>query len=197
MNEVTRALSFATKFHKKQFRKGTRIPFMCHILNVCKLLAERDCPEDLIIAALLHDLPEDTKVTVDDIEYYFGKRVASLVEGACEPYKLENKEVEVEDTWKERKQQTIAFIEKGANYGQLLIILADKLDNIKSIRYDLSRLGEELWGRFNAGKQEQKWYYTSLLAALTKRSKQSSYIFTELLDEFTGEVNQVFGTKNE
>ena len=50
MSIVTKALLFATEHHKDQFRKGTRIPYMAHLLNVCKILAERNCSDEVLAA---------------------------------------------------------------------------------------------------------------------------------------------------
>ncbi len=57
---VIKAIEMATEFHKRDVRKGTVIPYLSHLFNVCKILAERDCRAELIATALLHDIVEDT-----------------------------------------------------------------------------------------------------------------------------------------
>ena len=84
MSIVSQALVFATEHHQHQHRKGTRIPYMVHLLNVCKVLAERDCSDEIVAAALLHDVVEDTDVTIEEVEDKFGWQVAEIVRGATE-----------------------------------------------------------------------------------------------------------------
>ena len=73
------ALLFATQLHAKQWRKGTSIPYVAHLLAVTSLVLENGGEEDQAIAALLHDAIEDCKVTKPLIAEMFGDDVASLV----------------------------------------------------------------------------------------------------------------------
>jgi (p)ppGpp synthase/HD superfamily hydrolase len=194
MQIVPEALGFATKHHQTMTRKGTKIPYMAHLLNVCKLLAERDCRDEVLAAALLHDIVEDTFITIEEVEGKFGQEIAHMVRGATEPLKLQKPYVRAGEaqTWKERKEHTIAFIAKEATPDQLLVILADKLDNIQSIGADVNRLGNQVWLRFNADKEHQQWYFTSLVEALEKRRTDVPPPFEELLQAFKKYVTAVF-----
>lgn len=111
MSIVSKALLFATEHHQHQHRKGTKIPYMAHLLNVCKLLAENECSDEILVAALLHDVVEDTDVTIEEVEEKFGGHVADIVKGATELDKLEKKAIEKESSWQERKTHTIHFLE--------------------------------------------------------------------------------------
>lgn len=93
MSIVSTALVFAPENHRHQFRKGIRIPYMWHLLNVCRILAEKDCEDELLAAALLHDIVEDTEVTIEEVEEKFGSRVAEIVRGATEAEMLQKKRV--------------------------------------------------------------------------------------------------------
>lgn len=176
MSIVSQALVFATEHHQHQHRKGTKIPYMAHLLNVCKLVAENNCSDEILAAALLHDVVEDTDVTIEEIEEKFGKQVAEIVRGATELDKLEKKAIEKESTWLERKEHTIHFLQHEANTDQLLVSGADKLDNLRSIVYDYKRIGEKLWTRFNATKEQQAWYYTSVATILLDKGNESSIL---------------------
>jgi (p)ppGpp synthase/HD superfamily hydrolase len=191
---VIKAIEMATEFHERDVRKGTVIPYLSHLFNVCKILAERDCRAELIAAALLHDIVEDTSVTIGEVENSFGKEVANLVEGATEPYKLQKTKFDENTTWEVRKKHTIDFISNKATPDQMLIILADKLDNIRSVNNDVKRLGEKVWSRFNADKNKQSWYYHGLVAAFTKRINEFDKAVIDLLPEFKKEVDEVFAT---
>ena len=64
---------------------------------------------------------------------------------------------------RERKEHSINQL-PNATREQVLVFVADKLSNVTTIRDDLTFIGEDLWKRFNRGKDQQKWYYESILA---------------------------------
>jgi len=191
MSIVSQALVFATEHHQHQHRKGTKIPYMAHLLNVCKLLAENDCSDEILAAALLHDVVEDTDVTIEEVEEKFGLQVAELVRGATELDKLEKKAIEKESSWQERKEHTIHFLEHEATTDQLLVSAADKLDNLRSIAYDHARIGEALWKRFNATKDQQAWYYGAVASILQAKGSDNK-ILAEFGNEMTMLCKKVF-----
>jgi len=184
MSIVSQALVFATQHH--QHRKGTKIPYMVHLLNVCKLVAENNCSDEVLAAALLHDVVEDTDVTIEEIEEQFGQQVGEIVRGATELDKLEKKAIEKESSWQERKEHTIHFLQHEASTDQLLVSGADKLDNLRSIVYDHQRIGEKLWSRFNASKEQQAWYYSSLASIMQEKGKDNT-----ILALFGNEMNEL------
>jgi (p)ppGpp synthase/HD superfamily hydrolase len=192
MSIVIKAIEYATEHHKTMVRKGTKIPYLTHLFNVCKILAERNCDDHVLAAALLHDIVEDTEVTIEQVNQRFGPRVAQMVEGATEPFKLQKEKFNELSTWKERKEHTIHFIEADASLDQCLVMIADKIDNIRSIAYDLEIIGETVWDRFNASKKEQQWYYVSLYNAFDKRKDFNDDVYDSLVKELGGQVVRVF-----
>lgn len=187
------AIQFAAEAHSGQYRKGTNIPYISHLVNVMKILCENNCKEEVIVAGILHDVVEDTLVTIDEIEIGFGREVAFLVRGATEIQKLSKIRKESdEESWKERKQHTIYFLTHEATPGHLLVSAADKLDNLRAILDDFNRLGEDLWSRFNAGKEEQKWYYSALAAAFEKRANEIGEPLKGISNELSAIVNCIF-----
>lgn len=176
MSIVSTALVFATQHHQHQHRKGTKIPYMTHLLNVCKLVAENNCSDEVLAAALLHDIVEDTDVTIEEVETIFGKQVAEIVRGATELDKLERKAIEKESSWQTRKDHTIHFLQQEASTDQLLVSGADKLDNLRSIVYDHKRIGEKLWSRFNASREQQAWYYNAIANILIDKGSASDLL---------------------
>jgi (p)ppGpp synthase/HD superfamily hydrolase len=191
MSIISKALVFAAEHHQHQFRKGTRIPYMSHLLNVCKILAEKDCDDEVLASALLHDVVEDTLVTIEEVEENFGQRIAEIVRGATELEKLEKKSIQEESTWQSRKEHTIHFLQHDASIDQLLVTCADKLDNLRSISSDYSKIGESLWKRFNASKMKQAWYYTSI-ASITNSKGKDNIILAEIGEEMEKLVKGVF-----
>ncbi len=171
-------LEFATKAHRGQFRKATKIPYIVHPLGVAEILIRNRYSNNLVVAGLLHDTVEDTKVTIKQIEKKFGKKIAKLVYAVSE----ENKN----DSWEDRKTRTIEKLKK-ASREVLYLACADKLNNIRSIKKDTERLGNKVWKRFNRGKKKQEWYYRSLAKVFSSRGKN------KLFKEFSKEVREVFG----
>ena len=190
---IFEAIRFAAVAHSGQYRKGTNIPYISHLINVMTILCGNNCPEEVVVAGLLHDIVEDTPVTIWEVEAGFGPEVAFLVRGATEIQKLSKIRVVTDKvSWKERKQHTLQFLTDEATRNQLVVSAADKLDNLRAIRDDYGRLGEELWARFNAGKEEQKWYYSAIAATFEKRANEFGEPLKKLSEELSGIVSLVF-----
>jgi (p)ppGpp synthase/HD superfamily hydrolase len=186
-----KAIKFAAKAHDGQYRKGTNIPYMSHLMNVMKTLCETGCDTEIVAAGILHDVIEDTPVTIEQVEKKFGKRVAVIVTGASEPDHL-RKGKDEKASWLVCKRHTIDYITNEATLEQLLVACADKLDNTTAIKQDYQTIGEKLWERFNAPKSDQQWYYTALAAALEKRSKEFGEPLSGLSQKLSSIVNEIF-----
>ena len=178
---IFKAIEFSTKAHTGLYRKGTKIPYITHPLNVAQILIEYECPESVVTAGILHDTLEDTQATVDDIRDAFGYEVADLVNAVSEPNKS--------DTWENRKAHTIKHL-KTASPEVLMISLADKMDNIKAIREDYEKIGNNVWDRFRRPKEKQKWYYETLADVFSMRLNDPKT--ASLVNHFKNEVNLVF-----
>jgi (p)ppGpp synthase/HD superfamily hydrolase len=176
------ALRFADDAHSGQFRKGSRVPYLIHPLNVARILLDHGCSDELAVAALLHDTVEDTEVTVEEIRTIFGDPVARLVEFATEPDHLW--------TWEKRKEHTLRLLGSGETQA-LLLSVADKLDNIRSIRQDLELFGEKAWERFKRPRVKQRWFYESLSRIFEARLVDWPGV--DLAAKFRAEVEAVFG----
>jgi len=179
------AIELAARAHHNQVRKGTEIPYIVHPLAVAGWLIRYNCPEYIVISALLHDVVEDTPVSIDELRSHFGREVAELVVALSEPDK--------KAPWEERKTHTIEYLEKQANENVLLIALADKLDNIRAIREGLESDGDKFWNRFNRPRDKQKWYYERLAATFSAKVSREPAL--TLLAAFKVEVKRVFQEK--
>lgn len=163
--KFTEAFALALELHADQARKGDlRLPYMGHILGVTSIVIDDDGSEDEIIAALLHDGPEDAdgKDTLALIEQKFGSRVATIVDALSDTFKKPKPD------WKPRKEKYLKHLRdlEGDDQGKqvLRVSLADKLHNVRSIILDRYDVGEEVWERFNAPdkKNDTLWYYGEL-----------------------------------
>lgn len=151
------ALAMAIEKHRTQFRKGTDIPYISHLMAVSALVLENDGDEDQAIAGLLHDAVEDQGglETLDEIRRQFGDRVADIVRDCTDAWE------QPKPPWKERKDTYLAKLPTKP-LDSLLVSLADKVHNARAIRDDYGKLGDELWDRFAGGKEGTIWYYREL-----------------------------------
>ncbi len=149
------AIEFAAIKHRNQKRKGSDTPYIVHPVEVMLLLTETDCSAECLAAGILHDTIEDTETTREELASIFGERVAELVAAESE---------DKSKSWQERKQTTIDELPNHP-YEAKLICLADKLSNLQSMVYDHARVGEKLWGVFNADKDHIAWYYRGIINA--------------------------------
>lgn len=170
---VEKAMIFASKAHSGMFRKGTKIPYIVHPMEAGAIAASITDNEEVISAAILHDVLEDTFVSAEEIEKEFGKEVLRLVKSDSEN---KREEFPPEETWKIRKQETIEYLKNIADKKEKAVVLADKLSNIRAICRDYERIGDELWNRFNQkDKNEHAWYYKSFAKALLELSETAAY----------------------
>ncbi|MGM0771628.1 MAG: HD domain-containing protein [Halobacteriota archaeon] len=162
--EIADAFAFASQEHKNNTRKsGT--PYITHPMDVASILLKENAPYELVLAGLLHDLIEDTDVDIKTIERRYGEQVADYVDAVTEPEELRQAAKESNtNNWKDRKQYTVRKMER-ANSETKLLSCADKLANIRDLISDIKMEGEGFWDKFNAPKEEQEWYYRSILEA--------------------------------
>ena len=153
---LNQAIYFATERHAGQYRKDTATPFIVHPMEVLVILSSMDVDTDVLIAGVLHDTVEDTDTTIGEIRALFGDEIAALVGEHTE---------DKSKTWQERKETEYRDTFAGSVPLKKLV-LADKLANIRSVHRDYQIVGENLWSRFNAGAEKQKWYYGKMLEAL-------------------------------
>ncbi len=156
VNQLHKAIVFATKAHAGQKRKGKDLDYISHPLEVLQILTEMRGSEELQIAGVLHDTVEDTDTVMLDILFQFGPRVAELVSGHSE---------DKSKSWKERKQHTIDSLATADNDLKMLI-MADKVSNLRSTLADYREIGDEVWKRFSSDITEQCWYYGAVQDAL-------------------------------
>ena len=178
MLTLTKAICFAAEKHEGQTRKGTDIPYITHPMEAGAIAATLTDDEEIIAAAVLHDVVEDCGVTGGELTVLFGERVASLVAADSED---KRESLPAADTWKIRKEETIAEIGK-MNRDEKIIVLADKLSNVRAIYRDYAVLGDRLWEKFNChDKNEQGWYYKSICDAL-REDFEKDFAWLELFE---------------
>ena len=161
---VDRAILLAMKWHRFQVRKNTDVPYASHLLAVAGMVAEMGGNEDEIIAALLHDAAEDQggRETLEVIRRNFGPGVADTVAGCSDTFETPK------PPWKSRKEEYIAHLAT-ATQSTLLVSLADKIHNARSIVFDLRQQGPGVFEKFQGAREGTLWYYRSIAHVLTQR----------------------------
>jgi (p)ppGpp synthase/HD superfamily hydrolase len=154
------AVRYAGEAHAGQFRKGTNVPYIGHLLGVASIVIDAGGDEDEAIAALLHDTAEDSggRARLDDIRVRFGDRVARIVEACTDAWEIPKK------PWIDRKR---AYVEHASvlKPDELRVSAADKVHNAYAILRDLRLHGDTIWTRFNAPSADVIWYYEALVRA--------------------------------
>lgn len=121
------AFDFANKAHEGQKRKSGE-PYIQHSLHTAFVLAEIKADLNTIIAGLLHDVPEDTKYTLEDVKKNFGEEVATLVEGITKLSKIKYRGIE---RYAESLRKMFLFMANDLRV--ILIKFADRLHNLKTL----------------------------------------------------------------
>ncbi len=178
MNIVDKAYDFALKAHHGQRRKSDKTkPFIVHPIDVSLLLKDYGFDDNVVSAGVLHDVVEDTKYTIEDIEKEFGSDIASLVMGDSEPDKSLS--------WEERKNHTIKTV-KNLDLRHKAIVCCDKISNLSDLQILFEEKGEYDFSSFKRGFEDQKWYYESIYKSLITNEDKELEMFKrykQLLDE--------------
>ena len=155
---LQQAITQAATSHDGHYRKGSTKPYVTHVVSVMLIASEYTDDEDILVACLLHDIMEDRPDTYsfDQMAADVGPRVVDLVQGVTKDSTLPD--------WRARSDAYLAHLRQ-AGPDVALISLSDKYHNLTSILADYEQLGDVLWERFNAGKPDQQWWYTMVLAA--------------------------------
>jgi GTP diphosphokinase / guanosine-3',5'-bis(diphosphate) 3'-diphosphatase len=134
---IERAYHKAERAHEGQFRKSGE-PYFTHCVAVAFILAEMKLDAEAIAAALMHDLVEDTSVTVEELRNDFGGNVAAIVDGVT---KLKNLPIKVDNSKrgkaadKELEYFRKMLLAMGDDVRVVLVKLADRLHNMRTLGY--------------------------------------------------------------
>jgi (p)ppGpp synthase/HD superfamily hydrolase len=154
------AFAYAARLHAAQQKKGASTPYLAHLMSVTALVLDDGGTEEEAIGALLHDAVEDQggRGRLDDIRERFGPEVAAIVEGCSDSFTTPK------PPWIERKR---AYVEHARHLDgpTLRVSSADKVTNATAILRDWHKVGDRVWDRFNASREDVLWYYGSLVEA--------------------------------
>ena len=159
------ALGYAALAHAGQLRGSDGQPYIAHLLRVTGLVIQEGGSEDEAIAALLHDAVEDQGGLdrLADIRDRYGNAVADIVDECTDSYG------DPKPPWRRRKEQYLEALERSSP-GGLLVSLADKLDNARTLLRGHRIHHEELWERAGKDVTDIRWYYEALTSRFAKLS---------------------------
>lgn len=125
------AFEFAEHYHDGQLRKSGE-PYIVHPVKTVETLVKLHLDEDTLIAALLHDVPEDTEATIEQIESHFGENISFLVSGITKLAK-----VYYQNNMAERQVESLKklLIHTAKDPRVIIIKLADRLHNMRTLEF--------------------------------------------------------------
>ncbi|MCQ2753046.1 MAG: HD domain-containing protein [Bacilli bacterium] len=162
---LSQAIDLACTMHKDQKRKGGEQLYLTHLVKVQSLLSYYRQSVICRMAGICHDLLEDTDASYELIERKLGRDTADIVLALTLDKKL---------GWRKAREAFIDYYANIRNFmgeGQDLIPwyniwtvkVADAICNLQDMYLEYPHLGDKLFDRFNAPKEEQAWYYASIL----------------------------------
>ena len=159
----------------------------CCAREVVAIAAAMTDDEDVLCAAMLHDVMEDCGVTMSQLAERFGARVAHLV--CCETQLHEG---DPRATWDLRKRHAVERLAVGGREMKI-IALSDKLSNMRAIHRDYDRYGLDLFKRFHQhDMRRHAWYYRSIVSLL-----EDEFGETDAWMELHAHVEYVFAAVKE
>ena len=210
---VQRAYEFAREAHIGQLRASGE-EYIQHPLGVAKILAELQIDAVTISAAFLHDVVEDTAITLEGLEKKFGKEIAMLVDGVTKLNRIEYKSKEELQLENYRKM----FLAMAKDIRVVLIKLADRLHNMRTLRYmtvqkqrEIARETLEIYAPLahRLGISNIKWEledlsfrylepekYYELVEKVKQKRKEREAIVTEAI-QILSERLETVGIRNE
>ena len=156
MDLIEKAFLLALEAHPGQLRKDHPLPYIVHPVSVSILLAKYGFSDEVIAAALVHDVAEDTDVSLEQLSAALGKAVVELVAPITHDASL---------SWEDKKRAYIESVRFSSDEAKA-IATADKIANAESLLEAYKQQGQKVWEYFNAGRDKKIWFEQSMLQML-------------------------------
>lgn len=161
-DRLMRGIATASRAHDGHYRKGSGVPYISHPMSVMLIAASVTNDEDVLLAALFHDILEDVPENYSraEMEDEFGPRVVTIVEGVTKDSSL--------SSWQDRADAYLEQLSRGSEES-VIVAAADKFHNLSQTLEDLDRDGQALWDRFRSTPSQQLWWYTNVRNVIAER----------------------------
>lgn len=153
---IERAFLIALKAHEGQMRKEAPVPYIVHPVRVAILLTRYGFSDKVVAAGLVHDVVEDTPVSLDEVRAELGEAVAALVAPVTHDDSL---------PWEDQKNAYIESV-RAASDEVKAISAADKIANAESLIAAAKEQGAGIWRHFNRGREKKLWFEHAMLDML-------------------------------
>ncbi len=204
---IRRAYEYAKEKHGAQLRKSGE-PYIIHPVQVAYILAELELDDATICAALLHDVAEDTDVTIEDIRREFSPEIAEMVDGVTKLGNLKYTSAEEQQVENYRKM----FLAMGKDIRVILIKLADRLHNMRTLKYlkrdrqiAISKETQDLYAPLanRLGMYSLKWEledlsfkylnpdeYREIVEGIDKKREERLKFINQIVDQISEELKK-------
>lgn len=202
-----KAFEAACLAHGQDARKINQEPYIGHLMGVASLVIEHNGTQEQAIAALLHDIIEDSPMTFDELEFEFGPGVRKIVEACTDATQAQKEEEKAlratlsekesdEVFWIRKKEYLLRLSKKDHTDPSVLVALADKVNNGEKSMLDLRGKTEEEIAEFrkafNSGFEKQRDWYQGLADAFTTPNKKYEPLHQRLVDRFVAAVDEMY-----
>jgi (p)ppGpp synthase/HD superfamily hydrolase len=158
-----KALDFSALIHKDQLRVGLNVPYIVHPVAVMAIVSHYTNDEEVLSAALLHDVIEDSDGYARmNMERDFGRKVAELVSSVSENKYDASGKVR---SWQDRKASYLHKLSTGSKESWLICVV-DTIHNIESLLQTVAQCGNEVLGQFGAGLDRKIVFYEHILRTI-------------------------------
>lgn len=186
---LDKAIKYAVDAHSGTERQGKGFPYIVHPMEAMAIVATMTNDQELLAAATLHDVVEDTDVTAADIDLEFGSRIAKLAVTENDNFTVG---VSTSDSWHSRKQAAMDRL-RDASIDAKMMALGHELSNMRAIAADHAELGDELWKCFHTPDAAEHGYYRGIADSLSDLAGTRAYReFVSLIDEVLTATNTYF-----
>ncbi len=175
MNVIEKAMRIAARAHEGQKRKEIDLPYITHPFMVALKLQKHGFSDIVIVAALVHDVFEDSSFPREKLKEELGEEVLSLMLPLTHDDSL---------SWEDKKQKYIDTV-RAASDEVKAISTADKIHNAESFIAGYEEQGSEMWKHFNRGRDKKIWFEEQMLKMLEETWKHP------LVEEYAGLIEKM------
>jgi (p)ppGpp synthase/HD superfamily hydrolase len=156
LNLLEKSVRIATSAHQGQKRKEADIPYISHPIMVAFKLMKYGFADEIIAAALVHDVLEDTEFSAEQLHHELGDKVFDIVRAVTNDDTL---------SWEDKKMKYVETVRSGPE-GAKAVVIADKIHNAESLIAAYQIQGPIVWKNFNRGKAKKMWFEYAVLKML-------------------------------